>query len=78
MKNDMSEQIKNKIEYIIAIVSDFAAAHSLTTMQAYRYLERYHGIDFIDRFYNVEHTFSFEDVIEDLTAYCHRKGGALA
>ena len=77
-KKNMSELTKNKIEYIIAIVSDFAMAHSLTNMQAYRYLERYQGIDFIDRFYDVEHTFSFEDVIEDLTAYCHRKGGALA
>ncbi len=74
----MSEHIKDKIEYIIAIVSDFATAHSLTNMQAYCYLERYQGIDFIDRFYNVEHTLSFKDVIEDLTAYCHRKGGALA
>ena len=46
-------------------------------MQAYRYLERFKGLDFVDKFYEVEHTFSFEDVIEDLTAYCHRKGGAL-
>ena len=39
--------------------------------------ERFKGIDFVNRFYNVEHTLSFEDVVEDLTAYCHRKGGAL-
>lgn len=73
----MDKQTKNKIEYIIAIISDFAATHSLTTMQAYRYLERFKGIDFVDRFYEVEHTFSFENVVEDLTAYCHREGGAL-
>ena len=60
--------IKDKVAYIIAVISEFAAAHSLTPSQA---------IDFVNRFYNVEHTFSFEDVIEDLTAYCHRKGGAL-
>lgn len=73
----MNQQVKDKVGYIIAVISDFAAAHSLTTMQAYRYLERFKGIDFVDRFYNVEHTFSFEDVVADLTAYCHRKGGAL-
>lgn len=74
----MDSEIKNKVEYIIAVISEFAKAHSLNTSQAYRYLERFKGIDFVNRFYNVEHTLSFEDVIEDLTAYCHRKGGALS
>lgn len=73
----MDPNVKNKVEYIIAVISEFAAAHSLNTLQAYRYLERFKGLDFVSRFYNVEHTLSFEDVIEDLTAYCHRKGGAL-
>ena len=73
----MDAKFKNRVEYIIAIISDFAQAHSLTTMQAYRYLERFKGLDFIDRFYEVTHTLSFEDMIEDLTSYCHRKGGAL-
>ena len=76
-KTDMDSDVKNKVEYIIAVISEFAAAHSLNTLQAYRYLERFKGLDFVSRFYNVEHTLSFEDVIEDLTAYCHRKGGAL-
>lgn len=72
-----TEKTKNKVEYIIAIISDFAKEHSLNTMQAYRYLERFKGLDFIDKFYEVNHTLSFEDVIEDLTFYCHRRGGAL-
>lgn len=74
---EIDTNTKNKIAYIIAMISEFATAHSLTTPQAYRYLERFQGIDFLNRFYNVEHTFSFEDTVEDLTAYCHRKGGAL-
>ena len=68
---------KYLIAYIIAVISEFASAHSLTNAQAYRYLERFKGLDFVNRFYNVEHTLPFEDVVEDLTAYCHRKGGAL-
>lgn len=76
--NMMDVNIKNKVEYIIAVISEFASAHSLTTPQAYRYLERFKGIDFVNRFYDVEHTLPFDDVIEDLTAYCHRKGGRLA
>ena len=45
-----TEKTKNKVEYIIAIISDFAKEHSLNTMQAYRYLERFKGLDFIDKF----------------------------
>lgn len=73
----MDKTTKDKVEYIIAFISDFAKTHSLSTMQAYRYLERFKGLEFIDKFYGVLHTFSFEDAIDDLTAYCHRKGGAL-
>ena len=74
---DINQEIKDKIAYLIAVISEFASAHSLTNAQAYRYLDRFNGLDFISRFYNVEHTLPFEDVVEDLTAYCHRKGGAL-
>lgn len=73
----MDLSIKNKVEYIVAVISEFAAVHSLTTPQAYRYLERFKGIDFVNRFYSVEHTLSFEDVVEELTTYCQRNGGAL-
>lgn len=73
----MEPGIEDKIAYLIAVISEFAAKHTLTTPQAYRYLERFKGLDFVNRFYDVEHTFSFEDVVDDLTAYCHRKGGAL-
>ena len=46
--------------------------------QAYRYLDRFKGIDFVDKFYNVEHTQPFEDVVEDLALHCRNNGGALA
>ncbi len=31
----MSIELKNKEEYIVAIINDFAKTHSLTTIQAY-------------------------------------------
>ena len=50
----------------------------VTSQQAYRYLDRFKGIDFVDKFYNVEHTQPFEDVVEDLALYCRNNGGQLA
>lgn len=74
----MKIEMEDRLAYIIAVVSEFAARFSLNTQQAYRYLDRFKGIDFVNRFYNVEHTQSFEDVVEDLVLYCHKNGGQLA
>lgn len=73
----MDFNIKDKVEYMIALISEFAKVHSLTSSQAYRYLERYKAIDFIDKHYDIAHTQRFEDVISDITAYCRRFGGAI-
>lgn len=74
----MNVKQEDKLAYIIAVVNEFAAAFSLNSQQAYRYLNRFKGIDFVDRFYNVEHTQSFEDVVEDLAVFCRKNGGKLA
>ena len=65
------------IAYTVAVVSEFALAHNMTAQEAFRYLERHKGIEFVERHYEVEHSLSFEDVVEDLTTYCHRMGGEL-
>ena len=60
-----------------AVISEFSLAHNLTLAQAFRYLNRYKGIEFVKRHYEVEHTLSFDDVVDDLTTYCKRMGGRL-
>ena len=77
-KTLMSKSIIDKINYIVALITEFATAHHITTQQAYRYLQQYKGLDFVDKFYDVEHTYSFENTVEDQTAYCQRMGGTLA
>lgn len=74
---NMDSDTRNKVEYLVVLINEFAKAHSLTARQAYRYLERCKAIDFIDRHYGVAHTQRFEDVIADLTVYCRRFGGAI-
>ncbi|MBQ6084181.1 MAG: DUF3791 domain-containing protein [Bacteroidales bacterium] len=74
----MSKHVIDKINYIVALITEFASAHRISTQQAYQYLQRYKGLDFVDEYYDVEHTYSFENTVEDLTAYCKRMGGNLA
>ena len=69
--------ISDKVEYVIAAISEFGKRHGLSHVEAYRYLKRFQGMDMLDKFYDVMHTLSFKDVTDDLTAFCHRHDGAL-
>ncbi|RGN44592.1 MULTISPECIES: DUF3791 domain-containing protein [unclassified Bacteroides] len=73
----MNAELKNKIEYIVVCISEFANRHTLSFRQAFNYLDFYKGIDFLDKCYEAEHQFSIDDAIDDLTDYCRRHGGAL-
>ena len=73
----MSKSTLDRINYIVALITEFATAHGISSQQAYKYLQEYKGIDFVEKYYDVEHTFSFENTVEDLTAYCQRMGGNL-
>ena len=66
------------MSFIIAVISDFAEHFGLSTPQAYRYLARYKGIDFLQEFYDVEHTLSFDDVVADVALSCRNNGWVLA
>ena len=74
----MSKTLKDRLDYLIALVSEFAATHHLSLQQAYLYLQQYKGLDFADEFYDVEHTQSFDHTVEDITIYCKRMGGSIA
>ena len=45
---------------------------------AYRYLKRFQGIDFMIEFYNTLHLQSIDDTVDDLVQICKKNGGALA
>ncbi|MBO5871081.1 MAG: DUF3791 domain-containing protein [Bacteroidaceae bacterium] len=67
----------DKIEWVLIFVSEFGKKYGLTAKQAFNYLSRYQGIDFIDRHYDYVHTQSFQSMVADISEYCHRKGGGL-
>jgi hypothetical protein len=69
--------VADKVEYIIALVSEFGKAHSLTDSQAWRYIKRYGGVKLMDEHYGFMHTQSFSDMVADMTVYLNRQGGKL-
>ncbi|MCF0200434.1 MAG: DUF3791 domain-containing protein [Bacteroidales bacterium] len=74
----MSNNERNIIEYIVCCVSEFAERHQLSHKQSYAYLRRYLGIQFLREQYEIEHTFSIDDAVDDLTRICQHNGGQIA
>ena len=69
--------ISNQIEYYICCVGAFAKRFSISNVEAFRYLSQLGGMNFLYRNYEIEHTQSIEDAVEDIATICMRHGGAL-
>ena len=65
---------KNKIEFMVVCISEFARRYKLTLQQAFRYLNNWKGLAFLEEFYDVEHLLSIEDAVDDLTVVCKKNG----
>ena len=61
-----NRELSNRIEYFVGCIGAFAEKYSLSNSQAYKYLKRFSGLDFL------------EEAVDDLTKICQRNGGALA
>lgn len=68
---------RDKIEYMVVFVSEFAKHYSLSIRNAYNYLHTYKALAFIESQYNIAHTMSFEYMINSMAAYCRKNGGEL-
>ena len=68
---------KNKIEFIAAMIGAFAHQSQLTRQQAYRYIQRFQGIEFLKKHYEIIHTLDFKEALSYLTSYCYKKGGSI-
>lgn len=61
----------------MACVGACAQRFKLSNLQAYAYLRRFSGIDFLLECYAAEHTLSIDDAVMDLQLVCRRKGGRI-
>lgn len=77
MGNIMDQIQRRMIAYTIACVNEFAKRKALHPQKAFFYLDRYEGIKFLKENYEIEHTLSMEDAVDDLEMVCRNNGGAL-
>ena len=74
---DMKYNVRDILEYIIALVNEFAKKFNLTDVQAYRYIRIHKGVTFIEENYGTIHTLDFDEAVNSVAMFCRRVGGAL-
>ena len=70
-------KIPTKITYIVYCINSFGEKYGLYSRQAYAYLKRFKGIEFLDECYEADHLLSINDAVNDLSMLGKRNGGAL-
>lgn len=73
----IDRNLANKTEYLVCCIADFARLFKLKNYEAYAYLRKYLGIDYLLRHYEALHTLSIDEAVEDLIKICKRNGGGL-
>ena len=73
----MAREERNRIGYVVSLVSEFAIRFSISPRQAYAYLKRYKGMEHLHLHYEVLHTQSFPDTVDVLAQVCQNNGGGL-
>lgn len=71
-----THQIKT-INYLVICINEFADRFAIDTKTAYRFLSKYGGISFLLEHYEIEHTLSLDEAIDDLVAICSLNGGVI-
>ena len=72
------QEKKNRIEYMVTCVGDFAHAHKMTPAEAFSFLQKFKGLEFLSDCYDVEHSQSIDSTVADLFDVCIRNGGVFA
>lgn len=73
----ISDKAKDRVEYFVACVTEFAKAFGLDSQRSFDYLDKHQGLDFLMRCYDAEHTVAFADALTDLQKVCRKHGGSL-
>ena len=69
--------LKDRVEYIVALIAEFAKHFGITNQESAQYLGRFHAFDLCEKHYNIMHTLSFAENVNNLAIYCRRQGGEL-
>jgi hypothetical protein len=73
----LSKEERNKIDYMVVCVNEFAKRFFMNYKEAFNYLHKFNAIRFLNENYEIEHTLSIEDAIDDIIIIAKNNGGNL-
>lgn len=71
----MSKEEQKMIDYLVICVNEFADRVGINYRDAFNYLNKYMAIKFIKENYEIEHTLSLDDAIDDMIIVASNNGG---
>lgn len=67
----------NELNFTITLISEFSKRFNLGQKQAFNYINRFKGMQFLRKHYQSLHTQSFDDAIDEILTVCQHNGGKL-
>jgi len=74
-KRVLDREMQNKVAFMTFIITKFASAYKMNSQQAYLYLKKYGGIDYIDECWWALHIDNPWWAIRDIFKVCRSNGG---
>ncbi|MDR0706210.1 MAG: DUF3791 domain-containing protein [Planctomycetaceae bacterium] len=71
----MDKETRDKISFITFIIPKFADAYKMDVQEAYLYLKKYGGLDFLYEHWWALHTDNVLYALNDLYTVCYENGG---
>jgi hypothetical protein len=71
----LDRETDNKLSFITFIIPEFAEAYKMTVIEAYQYLKKYDGLNYIFDCWWALHTDNPIYALYDTFEVCHNNGG---
>ncbi|GHV48968.1 hypothetical protein FACS1894181_06300 [Bacteroidia bacterium] len=75
METKLDKEVSNKVSFITFIVPAFADAYKMNMQDAYFYLKKYGGWDFLNEHWWALHTDNILYALDDIYHECYKNGG---
>lgn len=63
--------------FYMSVIYHYSKIKGISLSRAYRYLKTFKGLDYLNRYIEIERTLSYEDIVANLSKVCTKNGGAL-
>ena len=71
----LRERDLNIVRYMVACVNEFADRFNINGKEAFNYLNEHKAINFLLNNYEIEHTLSIDDAVDDIVIVAKNNGG---